>query len=124
MKICKEHGAAIVLELEERDLDLKLYEEFEAYRNPWQPNPKSYVVYFEGSHIYDSYDKNDDDVIVAMEEISSPKYEGEGLFDFWGNNEDETASHAKNNMEIVNPKEQPMDNISGYIMEGIISLQN
>jgi len=36
-------------------------------------------VYFEGSHIYDSYNKNDDDVIAVMEEISSPKYEGEGL---------------------------------------------
>jgi hypothetical protein len=81
-------------------------------------------VYFEGSHIYDSDDENDDDVIAVMEEISSPKYEGEGLLDFWGNGEDETASHTENKMEIANPKEQPMDNISGYIMEGIISLQN
>jgi hypothetical protein len=65
-------------------------------------------VYFEGIHIYDSDDENDDDVIAVMEEISSPKYEGEGLLEFWGNNEDETASHTKNNMEISNPKEQPM----------------
>lgn len=124
MNICKEHNAAIVPELEERDLDFKLYEESERYRNPWQPNPNSYVVYFEGIHIYDSYDENDDDVIVAMEEISNPKYEGGGLLDFWGNSGDETASHAKNNMKISNPKEQPMDSISGYVVEGIISLQN
>jgi hypothetical protein len=50
---------SIVPELEKRDLDLGIDEEFEGCTNFLQLNPTSYFMSFENSPLYDSYDHED-----------------------------------------------------------------
>jgi len=58
---------AIVPDLEERDLDLDMDEEFEECTHFLQLNPTSYFMSFENNPLYDNNDHKDErDIIVVM----------------------------------------------------------